>query len=199
MQDVTHRVSIYSSKWDFIQHNSCKKTYIRNEQLHALKLGIIHGIGVHIEALENEPKSLMCRSTRSQSWCSGDWANHWVWVMQHPGRCYAALNGCFLWHLQRLFKIKLLDEDGTFVWYRLALALSTIPENSTNLDPVSKFGQVWTAPAAIAMHVFSLGNIVGCVHVIPAIPTTNKTGDRRNEWWIVNSHRDLETWNDVYN
>jgi len=70
------------------------------------------------------------------------------------------------WQLQRLFKIKLQNEDGAFVEYWLALVLTTIPENSGNLDPVSKFVQLRKAPAAVALQVFSVGNIVGCAHVI---------------------------------
>jgi type IV pilus biogenesis protein CpaD/CtpE len=58
---------------------------------------------------------------------------------------------------------------------------------------------VKNAPAAVALQVFSVGNIIGCAQVIPEIATNNKTEDRRNERWIVNSHIDLATWNDVYN
>jgi len=79
------------------------------------------------------------------------------------------------------------------------MALTTILKNSGNLDPVSKFIQVRKGPAAGALQVFSVGNIVGCEHVIPDIATSSKTGDRRNEQWIVNSHIDLVTWNGVYN
>jgi hypothetical protein len=101
--------------------------------------------------------------------------------------------------LQRLFKIKLQNEDAAFVEYWLALALTTIPENLSNLDLVSKFVHVRKALAAVALQVFSVGNIVGCVHVIPEIATSGKTGDGRNERWILNSHIDLATSNDVYN
>jgi hypothetical protein len=55
------------------------------------------------------------------------------------------------------------------------------------------------APAAVALPVFSVGNIVGCAHVIPEIATSIQTGDGRNERWIVNSHIDLAMWNDEYN
>jgi len=122
-----------------------------------------------------------------------------MWVKQCPGRCYGALNGRLPWQLQRLFKITLQNENGAFVEYWLAMALTTIPENSGNLDPVSKFVQVRKSPAAVALQVFSMGNIVGCTHVIPELSTSTKTGDGRNERWIVNSHIDLATWNDVYN
>ena len=101
-----------------------------------------------------------------------------MWVKQRPGRCYSALNGCLPSQLQRLFKIKLQNEDGAFVEYWLAMALTTIPENSGNLDPVSKFVQVRKAPAAVALQVFSVGKIVSCVHIIPEIPTSSKSGDR---------------------
>jgi len=141
----------------------------------------------------------MCRCTGSQSWHGGDRLNNWVWVKQPPGRCYGALNGCLPWQLQRLFKIKFQNEDGAFVEYWLALALTTIPENSGNLDPVSKFVQVRKAPAAVALQVFSVGIIVVCAHVIPEKATGSKTEDGRNERWIVNSHIDLATWNDLYN
>jgi hypothetical protein len=49
------------------------------------------------------------------------------------------------------------------------------------------------------MQVFSVGNMVGCAHVIAEIATCSKTEDGRNERWIVNSHIDLATSNDVYN
>jgi len=109
------------------------------------------------------------------------------------------LNGRHPWQLQRLFKIKLQNEDGAFVEYWIALAVTRIPENSGNLDPVSKFVQVRRALAAVALQVFSVGNIVSCAHIIPEIATGSKTGDGQNERWIVNSHIDLVTWNDVYN
>jgi hypothetical protein len=88
---------------------------------------------------------------------------------------------------------------GAFVEYWLALALTTIPENSGNLDPVSKLVQVGKAPAAIALQGFSVGNIVRCAHVILEIATCSKTGDGRNDRWIFNSDIDLVTWHDVYN
>ena len=119
--------------------------------------------------------------------------------MQCPGRCYGALNGRLQWQLQRLFTIELLNENGAFLEYWLALVLTTIPGNSGNLDPVSKVVQVRKAPAVIAVQVFSVGNIVCCTHVLPLIATSSKTADGRHEQWIVNSHIDLETWNDVYN
>jgi hypothetical protein len=79
------------------------------------------------------------------------------------------------------------------------MAFTTIPENSGNLDPVSEFVQVGKAPSDVALQGFSMGNIVSCAHVIPVIATSSKTADGWNKQWIVNSHIDLVTWNDVYN
>jgi len=78
------------------------------------------------------------------------------------------------------------------------MALTTILENLGNLDPFLKFVQVRKALAAVALQVFSVGNIVSCVQGIPEIATTTKTGDGQNERSIVNNHIDLATWNDVY-
>jgi len=92
----------------------------------------------------------------------------------------------------------LQNEDRAFIKYWLALALTTIPENLGNLDPVSKFVQLRKAAAVVALQVICGGNIVGCAHVTPEIATSSMTADRRNELWTVNSHIDLVTWNDVY-
>jgi hypothetical protein len=67
----------------------------------------------------------------------------------------------------------LLNEDGAFVEYWLALVLTTIPENLGTLDPVSKFVQVRKAPVAVALQVFGVGNIVGGADVIPAIAASS--------------------------
>jgi len=95
--------------------------------------------------------------------------------------------------------MKLQNEDGAFVEYWLAPALMTTPEDSGNLDPVSKFVQVTQPPAAVSWQIDRVGNIVGWAHVIPGIAISSKTGNGRTEQWIVNSHIDLATWNDVYN
>jgi len=92
-----------------------------------------------------------------------------------------------------------LNEDGAVIEYWLALALTTIPESFGNLDRFSKFVQVRKAPAAMELQVFTIVHSVRCAHLVPAITTSSKTGDRQNEIWIVNSHIDLATWNDVYN
>jgi len=196
-QDSTHRVAIYSDTREVIKHRSRNKTYLSDEQLHAMELCIYHGIKVQVEGVDGERISQMCRCTGSKSWHGGDQRNDSVWVKQCLGRCCGALNRRLPWQLQRLFKIKLLNEDGAFIEYWLALTLTTIPESPDNLAPVSKYGQVRKAPAAVGLYVFRVGNIVGCAHIITEISTSSKIGHRWNEQWIFNSHIDLATWNDV--
>jgi hypothetical protein len=89
--------------------------YISDEQLHTMELCNDHGIKIQVEGLDGERISQMCGCTGSQSWHGGDRWNDWVWVKQRLGRCYGVLNGHLPWQLQRLFKIKLLNEDGDFV------------------------------------------------------------------------------------
>jgi len=172
---------------------------ISDDQLYAMELCIYRGIKVQVEGLDGKHISQMCQCTGSQSWHGGNRWNDWVWVNQCQWRCYGALNGHLPWQLQGLFKIQLLNEDGAFVEYWLALALTTLPENSGKFNPVTKFIQVRKAPAAVALPIFSAGNIVSCTHVIPGIATSSKTGDGKNELWIGNSHIDLATSNDMYN
>jgi hypothetical protein len=62
----------------------------------SMELCIYHGIKVHVEGLEGERISQMCRCTGSHNWRGGDRQNDWVWVKQRPGRCYAAQHGCLL-------------------------------------------------------------------------------------------------------
>jgi len=59
-QDTTHRVAIYSGTWEFVKHKSRNKTYISDEQLHAMELRIDLGMKVQDEGLEDERISQMC-------------------------------------------------------------------------------------------------------------------------------------------
>jgi hypothetical protein len=74
-------------------------------------------------------------------------------------------------------QINLLNEDRAFVEYWITLAFTIIPENSGNLDCILKCVEVRKTQAAIALQVFSMGNIVGCVQGMPDIATSSQTGD----------------------
>jgi hypothetical protein len=91
-----------------------------------------------------------------------------------------------------------MNEDGAFGEYWCALVITTLPENSGNLDLVSKYVQVRTAPAVFDVKLFCMGNVVSCAHILPEIATTSKTGDERIERWIINRCIHLATSYDVY-
>jgi len=60
-QDITPHVAIYTGTWEFIKHKSHNKTYISDEQLHAMELCIQHGIKIQVEGLEGEHISEICQ------------------------------------------------------------------------------------------------------------------------------------------
>jgi transcriptional regulator of nitric oxide reductase len=98
-----------------------------------------------------------------------------------PGRFHGTLNRHLPWQLQQLLQLKLLNEDGAFVKYSLALALTSILVISGNLDPVSKFVQVRKTHASVALQVFRVGKCIGCVHVLPEIAISSRPRDRQNK------------------
>jgi hypothetical protein len=173
-------VAIYRGTLEYIPQKSRNKTYTSDEQLHPIGRGIYHGIKFKVESLDGERIAQMSRCTGSETWRGVDPWNNWVSVKEHAGRYYGALNGHLPLHLQLLFKMKLINEDGTFVQYWLALALATIPENSGNLDPILKCQQMRNVPAAVTLQAFSVGNILSCAHIVPEIATSRTIGDRRN-------------------
>jgi len=71
-QDTTHGLGIYSGTQEFINDKSRNKTYISDEQLHAMEICIHQGIKVQVQGVDGERISQMCRCTGSQSWCGGD-------------------------------------------------------------------------------------------------------------------------------
>jgi hypothetical protein len=141
MKDATHRVGICGGTQVFIKHKSRNNTYILDEQLHAMQLCIYNGMDVQVEGFEGEHIASISRCTESQNWSRWDQRNNWVWVKQCPVRQCGVLNCRLPWQLRLPFKIKLLNKEGAFIEYWLALALTTMPENPGNLDPVSKFLQ----------------------------------------------------------
>jgi hypothetical protein len=58
-QDAMHRVAIYSGTPECIEHKSCNKTYISEEQPHPMELCIYHGIRAQVEGIDGECISQM--------------------------------------------------------------------------------------------------------------------------------------------
>jgi len=74
-----------------------------------------------------------------------------------------------------------------------------MPETSAYLHPVQKFVEVKNPQEAVTLQMFSVGNNVSYMNLIPDIARSSKTGDRQNVEWIVNSYLDLATLNHRYN
>jgi len=182
MHDATHRVTIYHGPEEIIKGKTCSKTYISYEQLYRMQLAIYHCSKVQVDSVEGERLSQICRCTGSHTWHGREQLNNWVGLTHWARRCYDGVNAHLSSQLQRLSEIKLLNEDGAFVEYWLALALTTMPWNSGNLDPVSKLVQVWQALAWFAMHVLSMGNIVRSTRIFLEIVPSSNTGARWNKY-----------------
>jgi hypothetical protein len=66
MQDAMHCGAIYSGMCAFIEHKSRNKTYMFDEQPHAMEHCIYHGIKVQVDGLEGEHITQICRCTGSK-------------------------------------------------------------------------------------------------------------------------------------
>jgi hypothetical protein len=58
-KDASHCVALHSGAWKSFTHMSCNKTYISDDQLHALEVCIYHGIEAQVDGLEGELISQM--------------------------------------------------------------------------------------------------------------------------------------------
>jgi len=66
------------------------------------------------------------------------------------------------------------------VEYWLAIILTTLPENSGNLDPLSKYVQVSTEPLANDLDVWSMQNIVDSKQRCQQIANRKQSADGRD-------------------
>ena len=194
--DVAQSSALYNGTREFLLRRRPKRDEILDDELRRAEICIYHAIKVEVDDYDGERKTQMCRCTGNQHWRGGESRNDWVWVRQRPGPVYGALQGRLPCQLLRLFKMRFQDDDGYWVDHWMTFARKTIAENSGKLDPVSQFAQVKAPSTSGATYqVFTVGNVVGCPHVIPEKPFTDPN---KNERWIVNSHIDLMTWNKVY-
>lgn len=72
-----------------------------------MELWIYDRIEVQVGGIDRESISQMIQRTDSQRWHRGDQQNNWVWIKEHPGRWYCALNVFLLWQQHQLIKITL--------------------------------------------------------------------------------------------
>lgn len=160
---------------------------------------IYHGLEVKTSNMHGEETAQRLRCTGDNSWYSGTARNDWVWVQiarRQEGKelPYKALQGRLPYQMLRLFKLQVVHARGSNTFW-LAYVHLTKPANGGMPEKASQLVRVVKSMSGEVNAVISAGNIVGAAHLIPEEPISS---GRENKGWIVNSHIDLATWNDVY-
>jgi hypothetical protein len=187
-----------------LQHATCRflssrKINIELEDLMCSAATIYHGLEVKTTDMHGEETSQRLRCTGDKGWYSGAARNDWVWVQmarQQAGKelPYKALQGRLPYRMIRLFKLQVVHARGSNTFW-LAYVDLTKPANGGMPEKASQMVRVVKPTLGEVNAVISAGNIVGAAHLIPEEPLSS---GRENKGWIVNSHIDLATWNDVY-
>jgi hypothetical protein len=94
----------------------------------------------------------------------------------------------------RLFKLRVIH-PGSKNTFWLAYVEVTKPANGGTPESASQLVRVVKQSSGGTYAVISAENIVGAAHLIPEEPISSKS---ENKGWIVNSHIDLATWNNIY-
>ena len=113
-------------------------------------------------------------------------SNDWVWEQARTEDMYSALRGHLPAKLIALFKIRdYRCEDRVHCLTGIHFVSAV---NSGRISDVHSLVTVQMKEDAREFTVVDIGTILGLAHLIPE-------GDR---CWIVNSHIDLRTFNEVY-
>ena len=139
------------------------------------------------------------RFTGDKGWYLGVARHDWVWVQIAQWRDgqelpYKASQGRLPYRVLQLFKLQVEHPRGKDTFW-LAYVELTKPANGGMPEKASKLVRVVRPTTGELDAVISAWNIVGAAHVIPEEPVSSGS---ENKEWIVNSHIDLATWNDVY-
>jgi hypothetical protein len=156
---------------------------------------VYHSIQVPVTNMHGDQVIQTVRCTGDQSWHGQGPRNDWVWVQTSRPRegrepAYKALRGCIPYRLLKLFNLQVL---GSLFW--CAFVQLTIPSGGGMPERASGMVRVREATRGSGYMVISGGNITGAAHLIPEEP--GPLG-KSHKAWIVNSHIDLATWNEVY-
>jgi len=156
---------------------------------------VYHGIQIPVTNMHGDEVIQTVRCTGEQRWHGQDPRNDWVWVQTSRPRegqepAYKALRGHVPYRLLKLFNLEVL---GGLVW--CAFVQTTIPSVGSMPERASGMVRVMETTKGSGYVVISGGNITGAVHLISEEPGTSETTRKA---WIVNSHIDLTTWNEVY-
>lgn len=176
-----------------------RRINIELEDLMGSTAAIYHGLEVKTSNMHGEETAQRLRCTGDNSWYSGTARNDWVWVQiarRQAGKDlpYKALQGRLPYQMLRLFKLQVVHPRGSNTFW-LAYVRLTKPANGGMPEKASQLVRVVKPTSEEENAVISAGNIVGAAHLIPEEPISSQ---KENKGWIVNSHIDLGTWNEVY-
>jgi len=176
-----------------------RRINIELEDLMKSTAAIYHGIEVRTTDMQGAETLQRLRCTGDKGWYSGAARNDWVWVQiarttEGQELPYKALQGRLPYRMKRLFKLQVEHPRGKDTFW-LAYVELTKPVNGGMPEKASKLVRVVKPTTGEVNAVISAGNIVGAAHVIPEEPVS---AGCENKGWVVNSHIDLATWNDVY-
>jgi Plavaka transposase len=172
-----------------------RKVGTNTEALLSCTASVYHGIQVPVTNMHGDRVIQTIRCTGEQTWHNRSPRHDWVWVKTSRPReghepAYKALRGRVPYRLLKLFK---LDVFGSLYW--CAFVEITTPSAGGTPEKASGMVRVTKPTAGSCYAVISGGNIAGAAHLIPEEPVSSGLP---NNAWIVNSHIDLATWNEVY-
>ena len=194
--DDVIRNGIYTGTQRFLQS---RRINIESEDLLESAAAIYHGLEVETSDMHGEGVVQRLRCTGEKGWYSGPARNDWVWVQiskptEGQELPYKALQGQMPYRLIHLFKLRILHPRGMTTFW-LAYVELTRPANGGMPERASKLVRVVKPTSGDGFVVISAANIVGAAHLILEEPCSSQ---KENRGWVVNSHIDLATWNDVY-
>ena len=175
------------------------KIPIESTDLMGSTTAIYHGVEVRTKDMHRKetPQRLRCMAVKG--WYSGPERHDWVWVQiarprEGENLLYKALQGGLPYRLLHMFKLHVIHAYGEETFW-LAYVELTKPANGGMPDMASKLVRVIKPIRGEKNAVISAGNIVGAAHVILEVPLS---AGAENTEWVVNSHIDLATRNNVY-
>ena len=174
-----------------------KRVNISPEKLLQCTAAVFHGLEIATTDMQGEQVIQRIRCSGEHSWHGAPPRHDWVWVNTSQPRegqepPYKALRGRLPYRLLRLFKLRIPPENQ----FWCAFVETTSPGNAGGMpERASGMVRVATPTTGSGYAVINGGNIHSAAHLIPEEPVSSGI---RNRSWIVNSHIDLATWNNVY-
>ena len=155
---------------------------------------VYHSVDIPVEETQGKRVRHTICCIADKVWYSKENRNDCVWVQcsshvkEYP-LPYKALQGWLPCQLRLLFTLLLGGRQFYLAFIEISRPLAGgMPERVSQLVRVQK------ATGEGAYAVIKVSSITGAAHLVPEDPACLK----QSSIWTVNSHIDLNTWNDVY-